>query len=98
VRVEVIDDGLAERETDTARDRRPEQEPAQEGDAVLARALAPDDDERRGEHQRAGRGGDSVDEYMERRHRSHAVRMAGRDAARTAPGHLWATSPPMPRR
>src|SRR4029079_527822 len=64
VRVEAVDRGLAERKAETARDRRSEQEPAEEGDAVRARVPAPQHAQRRGERERAGRRDDREEQDM----------------------------------
>ena len=64
VRVETIDGGLADGKTEAAGDRRSNQEPAQEGDAVSPRVPAPQDDQRRRQRQRAGRRGEPEEQHV----------------------------------
>ena len=62
VRVEPLDRGLADEQAEPTGDARPEQESTQERDAVRARAVAADDDERRRQHERAGSGDNCVEQ------------------------------------
>ena len=106
VRVEPLDGGLAEDQAETGRDRRSEQEPAQEGDAVRARARAPNGDERRRQRERACGRGESVEQHVgtrgdhtSRRSRvgtrrvplfGHQLRRGDRAARRVRGGSLFA--------
>ena len=62
VRVDPLDQGVAEEQAETTRDARTKEKPAQERDAVPARALAPEDQECRGQHERTGCRGDGVEQ------------------------------------
>ena len=64
VGVETLDGGLADEETETAGDRRSEQEPAEEGDAVRARVPAPQDEQRGRQRERAGRRGECEEQHV----------------------------------
>ena len=67
VRVQLVDGGLADDQAHDAGNRRAGHEADQERDAVGARALAPHHEERRSQHERAGRGDDRVEEDVEDR-------------------------------
>ena len=62
VRVDPLDHGIAKEQAEATRDARTEDKPAEERDAVRARALAPQDFERRNQHERAGCCGDGVEQ------------------------------------
>ena len=61
VRVEPLDGRLTDDQAEAARDRGSEQESGQERDAVRARPIAADDDERRRQNEWARRGDDRVE-------------------------------------
>ncbi len=94
VRVELLDRRLADDQAEPAGDARSEQEPAQEGDAVRARAVASDDDERRRQDERAGGGDDRVEQDVKGR-MVHIGRWStlGRGLRRDAAPLSWCLQP-----
>src|SRR4029077_4858860 len=65
VRAEGVDRRLADDQPDDAGERRPDEEADQERDAVRTRTCAANDDERRGQDERAGCRDDRVEDNME---------------------------------